>query len=698
MSGMRDARGARTFSQSLSRTSGPTHLMLPNRASTWRLVSLAVALTACATETINAPRRAVAPNADGGVVSATGGVVVSQIYGGGGNSGATLKNDFIELYNAGTSDVSLNGWSVQYASKAGTTWQVTTLSGTIASGHYYLIQEAKGSGGTDTLPTPDALGSIPMSATDGKVALVNGTTALSGSCPLGAPVVDMVGFGAANCFEGTAATPALSNTKAAIRANGGAQDTDDNHADFTTGTPNPHNSGGAGGGTGGGGSTGGGSISLSPRSAPLPVGFQTQLFVNSGSTDKSGNTVGNADVTWSSASPSIATVDPTTGIVTAVASGSAKIIATAKSDSASGSTTITTTIAQVSPTARVGHNTDEGTPTDADPSNDVIIARRQYTLSYNAAHGGPNWVSWNLDATHTGTASRCNCFTADTALTRMGIKAYDTNDWINGGVWSRGHMSPSADWADADGDNAPTFFLSNMIPQNQTANSGAWGSLENALRDTAATGAEIYIVAGPIFTKDRSGAGVDGLGWMNSTGHIAVPDSMFKIALIIHGTRAPNTVDSTSEIQVLAVNMPNDASATGSWTNFLTTVNALQRSTGYDFLSALPDSIEKIVEANDHAPATTLTATSATTITAGQSVSVVGKFTDQDGKGDAPWTIVFNWGDGTTTKATQLTLPTSTTQFARSHTYANAGNYTITFTVTDKLGAGGSSTIAITVQ
>src|SRR6185369_2188073 len=88
-------------------------------------------------------------------------IVVSQVYGGGGNSGATYKNDFIELYNLGGSTVNVSGWSVQYAATGGTSWQRTNLVGSIAPGHYYLIQEAAGSGGTVSLPTPDATGSIP---------------------------------------------------------------------------------------------------------------------------------------------------------------------------------------------------------------------------------------------------------------------------------------------------------------------------------------------------------------------------------------------------------------------------------------------------------------------------------------------------------------------------------------------------------
>jgi uncharacterized protein len=171
-------------------------------------------------------------------------IVISQVYGGGGNTGATYKNDFIELYNLGGSTVDVSGWSVQYASTVGTSWQRTNLSGTIAPGHYYLIQEAQGAGGTVNLPTPDATGSIPMSATAGKVALVNNqTTIASGtSCPSGATIVDFVGYGTGtNCFEGSGPTATLSNTTAALRKNDGCTETDSSSSDFSTGSPNPRN-------------------------------------------------------------------------------------------------------------------------------------------------------------------------------------------------------------------------------------------------------------------------------------------------------------------------------------------------------------------------------------------------------------------------------------------------------------------------
>jgi predicted extracellular nuclease len=169
-------------------------------------------------------------------------IVVSQIYGGGGNTGATYTNDFIELFNRGSIAVDLTGWSVQYASSTGSSWQVTTItSGVVQPGHYFLVQEAPGTGGTQSLPTPNVSGTIPMSSSTGKVLVARDALARSGTCPNDAGIVDLVGYGSANCFEGASGTAALTNTTAALRAAGGCTDTDDNAADFAIGAPTPRN-------------------------------------------------------------------------------------------------------------------------------------------------------------------------------------------------------------------------------------------------------------------------------------------------------------------------------------------------------------------------------------------------------------------------------------------------------------------------
>ena len=169
-------------------------------------------------------------------------IVISQVYGGGGNAGATFTNDFIELFNRGGSPVNVNGMSVQYASATGTSWQVTALGNvTVQPGQYFLVQEAMGAGGSTPLPTPDATGTIAMAAAAGKVALVAGTAALSGSLP--------------NCrcrglrrlwhhgelLRRRRANPGPSNTLSVSRAGNSCTETDNNAADFTAGAPNPRN-------------------------------------------------------------------------------------------------------------------------------------------------------------------------------------------------------------------------------------------------------------------------------------------------------------------------------------------------------------------------------------------------------------------------------------------------------------------------
>lgn len=172
-------------------------------------------------------------------------IVISEVYGGGGNQGATLTHDFIELYNRGSTEIDLSTWSVQYASSAGTSWQRTNLTGKIQPGGYFLVQEAAGTGGSQPLPKPDSTGSIPMSGSAGKVVVVPNQT----TCPSGttcAAARDFVGYGSATTFEGAGAAPGLSNITSDSRKGGGSVDTDNNRLDFTAGEPNPRNASGEG--------------------------------------------------------------------------------------------------------------------------------------------------------------------------------------------------------------------------------------------------------------------------------------------------------------------------------------------------------------------------------------------------------------------------------------------------------------------
>lgn len=182
-----------------------------------------------------------------GARAGTGDVVISQVYGGGGNSGATYDTDFVELFNSGSSAVDISGWSVQYASSSGSGWgNETTIIGsgaTLQPGQYYLVAGASGTNGT-ALPTPDASGGSNLSGTHGKLALVSDSVALIGDCPTGGSIVDFVGYGDdPNCFEGSGPTGNIpsGNTSAALRDDAGCTDSDDNAADFSVATPAPRN-------------------------------------------------------------------------------------------------------------------------------------------------------------------------------------------------------------------------------------------------------------------------------------------------------------------------------------------------------------------------------------------------------------------------------------------------------------------------
>ncbi|HET7613665.1 MAG TPA: DNA/RNA non-specific endonuclease [Gemmatimonadaceae bacterium] len=788
-------------------------------------------------------------------------VVISQVYGGGGNSGATLKNDFIEIHNTGKVDASIDGWSVQYASSGGTSWQVTALTGTLAPGQYALIKEGAGAGGTTDLPTADFSGNIAMSATSGKVALVKSTTALScgtstAPCPGPDVIADFVGFGSsATAFEGSGPTATLANTTAALRKGEGCTETDNNGADFATGAPSPRNKpttavicpeaaprvtwttprpfatlgdpavlavtfsepvdvsgnwygiscsisgahtatvtdgpvayqlsdlgefaagetcsatvfgarvadqdtddppdavasdftwtfktegepvalpdtrfseihyenadddvgeqieieGPAGtdltgwsivlyNGNGGamydtralsgtipatctdrgvvvasyptngiqngspdglalvhgtevvqflsyegtmqaidgpaagmtstdinvaesGGTSQVHSLQLNakthkwaagrrsfgrcnsdgppafdisfsgrePASDPaLPVGFEDQLFATM--SDATGATV-NTAFTWSSDTPELASIDQD-GVMHAIAAGTAVFRATAQNGT-SVTYALPITVATLGGTADYRGNTEFGIPTDGNASDDFIITRDQYTISYNQNRNTPNWVSYEFDITHFGTSvDRCDCFTHDPALPAS-FTHLTTADYTGAGAFAgygidRGHMARSFDFTSGSLDNARSYYLSNIIPQAAAVNQGPWKILEDSLGNLARfDGKEVYIIDGVAGNK----------GTVKGEGKIVMPAQVWKVAIVVPRDRGLAGITSFNDIDdVIAVIMPNDPTINADWKTYKTTVDEIERISGYDLLSALPDKLEQSVENND---------------------------------------------------------------------------------------------------
>ncbi|MCZ2082953.1 MAG: lamin tail domain-containing protein [Flavobacteriales bacterium] len=180
-------------------------------------------------------------------------IVISEVYGGGGGTTATYANDYVELVNLGSSPTTLTGANLQYGSATGTFNSYAPLpSITLNPGQKFLIEMVPSTAATAgaTLPTADLQitsnisltngntyqGGFNMAAANGKIALANSTTAVTAAN--GANVIDFVGYGTSNLFEGSGAAPALDATKSATRQ---GADTNNNAVDFTAANPTPEN-------------------------------------------------------------------------------------------------------------------------------------------------------------------------------------------------------------------------------------------------------------------------------------------------------------------------------------------------------------------------------------------------------------------------------------------------------------------------
>lgn len=178
-------------------------------------------------------------------------VRISQVYGGGGNTSATYNQDFVEIFNAGTTAANIGGYTAQYASATGTvSW---LLAGNIPAGtsldpgKYFLIAVGAASGTVGiALPTADVVGptTTNFSGSSGKVALVNNATLLSGAAGCAsATVVDVIGFGSPNCSETAAfVTTGITTAQSIFRKSNGCVDANNNSIDFEILTVSPRNS------------------------------------------------------------------------------------------------------------------------------------------------------------------------------------------------------------------------------------------------------------------------------------------------------------------------------------------------------------------------------------------------------------------------------------------------------------------------
>ena len=413
-----------------------------------------------------------------------------------------------------------------------------------------------------------------------------------------------------------------------------------------------------------------------PSDVALPVGFQDQLFASL--QDVSGNSIATT-FTWTSETPSIATID-STGVFTALAAGSATFRATAATG-ATGTWTLPTTVATPSATAVYAGNTEFGVPTDADNTDDFIIVHPEYTSSFNKNRGTPNWVSYDLEASHFGSQDRCDCFTFDPAAagiaTPYTTNAYTGSAAINGFGIDRGHLARSFDRTSGSLDNAYTFYFSNIVPQASDLNQGPWAAMENYLGDLARfSNKEVYIIAGVAGNK----------GTLKNEGKVVIPDYTWKVALILTRDEGLADVHSYSDVQVVAAVMPNNAGVRNvDWHTYETTVDSVEALSGYDLLALLPDPIEIAVESNT-VPPVAATDGPYSGYLPGENISMSGAASSD---ADAGQTLTYAWdfGDGSTATGMNVT-----------HAYASAGTFNVQLIVTDPLALADTVTTTATVE
>ena len=427
---------------------------------------------------------------------------------------------------------------------------------------------------------------------------------------------------------------------------------------------------------GDGGGAAGKSISFSGRLASdpaLPVGFEDQLFAT---LHDGANTVATT-FSWTSATPDIATIDAN-GVMHALAAGTATFQATA-ADGTAATFSLPTAVATASTTAQYAGNTEFGEPTDGDATDDFIVRRPEYTTSYNHNRNTPNWVSYDLDASHFGgNVDRCDCFTHDPSLpgdfTHLTTADYTGAGAAAGYGIDRGHLARSFDRTSGTLDNATTYYLSNIIPQAADLNQGPWAIMENYLGDLARNqDKEVYIVAGVAGSK----------GSVKNEGKITIPQSVWKVAVIVPHDERLADIHDYRDLEVIAVIMPNDPGIKAvDWHTYETTVDAVEAASGYDLLALLPDKIERAVESNTRPPVAVLNGPYASSEGSTLSLTGAGSF---DGTGtiiDYSWTF----GDGATATGQAVT-----------HNYAQDGNYNVRLIVTDNLGVADTSFSAATV-
>jgi len=233
-------------------------------------------------------------------------------------------------------------------------------------------------------------------------------------------------------------------------------------------------------------------------------------------------------------------------------------------------------------------------------TNNYLMIKPQYDLSYNNSKLTTNWTSWHVYSNDiTNAANRQDDFRADDMLPAGWYHVTESDFNFATYGFDRGHMCPSADRTSSISNNSATFLMTNMIPQAPNNNQGPWMKLEDYARSLVSSGgSELYIISGPYGQGGASSANGGAIVTKLASG-VVVPSYTWKIIVVIpNGNDDLNRISSST--RVIAVWMPNNNSTcpmASLWTSYRVSVDYIESQTGYDFLTNVSTTIQDVIEA-----------------------------------------------------------------------------------------------------
>ncbi|MEQ9059872.1 MAG: DNA/RNA non-specific endonuclease [Gammaproteobacteria bacterium] len=211
--------------------------------------------------------------------------------------------------------------------------------------------------------------------------------------------------------------------------------------------------------------------------------------------------------------------------------------------------------------------------------SDQVLCRLGYALGYSYGSKIPEWVAYYItkDSVHGANVPRLDNFTEDISIPATARSR--EIDYSESG-YDRGHMAPSAAIDFSRTANDQTFLYSNMTPQRPGFNrnvfgyTGAWGALEDRVRDWVRDRGALYVIAGPIMGGTPTSIG-DG---------VAVAPAFFKVIV------------DPARLDTIAFILPHEDNTASKMEEFVRSIDEVEAATGLELLSKVRMDIQPIIE------------------------------------------------------------------------------------------------------